>query len=126
MLVCYCILLHKLQRPFLQAQATLENLELAWEQRQEVLDHDNSIPVPLKFKSAAKIRDTLEDIDNYLSLKKGTGGMPLAYIVRPIVALPGAPTAVGELDPGYGGPSFQEEMIRRTRHNGAFFRPGQT
>jgi len=51
----------------------------------------------------------------------GAGGSPLAYVTREDVTLPESPTLPGEDDPGVGLPTLQEELIRRTRHEGAHY-----
>jgi hypothetical protein len=70
--------------------------------------------LPTKLSRVDKVREVLEDIDNYLLRKLGASGLPLAYIVRESVALPAD-------DPGYGLPSTSEEMVTRGPHTGAFY-----
>lgn len=65
-----------------------------------------------------KTRECLENIDNYLRTKRGRRGSPLAYVVRDHEALPEANPDPLVQDPGYGLPTFQEELIRRTRLTG--------
>jgi len=48
--------------------------------------------------------------------KLGVGGSPLAYVTRKEVALP--ENVPDEGDPDQGLPTLQEELVRRTRHNG--------
>ena len=48
----------------------------------------------------------LEDLDNYLIIKKGATGLPLAYITREEAALP-APAN----NPGFRQPDVMSEMV---------------
>jgi len=63
------------------------------------------------------IKKTLEDIDNVLNKRRGLGGSPLAYITRDVLTLP--EHTPGEVDQGFGMPSREAELVRRTRHDGS-------
>ena len=67
------------------------------------------------------VKTTVENLENVLLNKLGAGGSPLAYVTREDVTLPESPTLPGEDDPGVGLPTLQEELIRRTRHEGAHY-----
>jgi len=66
------------------------------------------------------IKKTLEDIDNVLNKRKGLGGSPLAYITRSVLTLP--ENTAGEADQGFGQPSREAKLVRRTRHDGPAYR----
>jgi hypothetical protein len=79
-------------------------------------DNAEDLELPSKLSRIEKVRDVLEDMDNYLVRKLGSSGLPLAYVVREEVAVP-----IGALDPGYGLPTISEEMIARGPHSGTHF-----
>jgi hypothetical protein len=40
------------------------------------------VDLPTKLTQTDKVRELLEDLDNYLIRKLGSSGLPLAYVVR--------------------------------------------
>ena len=116
---------HRIQRPFNPDTTTLEQMRDLWNSRFELekegtKSESNSDDIkPLKKEE--DVRTTLEDLDNVLLNKLGAGGSPLAYVTRKDVALPESNTLPDEEDPGAGLPSLQEELIRRTRHEGTHY-----
>jgi hypothetical protein len=74
------------------------------------------LDLPSKMTRIDKVREVLEDIDNYLIQKRGGSGLPLAYIVREEVHLP-------LVDPGYGLPTLLDEMVARGPHFGQYYQP---
>ena len=72
--------------------------------------------MPEKFTDVKNVRSMLEDLDNYLIIKRGATGLPLAYVTRDEIDLP-APAD----DPGFGNPDATDEMIRRGDHGSVSF-----
>jgi hypothetical protein len=65
----------------------------------------------------------IENIESELLAMKAINGVPLLYVVRDLVALS---TGIGDdVDPGFGQPSYTQEMIRRAPHTGVYFREAQ-
>lgn len=117
MLRYYRLHLQRIERPFNDGTATLGRLASVYALKEEEdLADDDDVHLPAKLTTIDKVRLTLENIDDYLIRKRGISGVPLAYVVRPDVALP-----VAGDDPGFGNPSFALEMIRRAPHTGSFF-----
>lgn len=117
MLRYYLLHLQRIQRSFESATATLVCLANVYALKEEEdNDEDGDINLPSKLTTIDKVRVTLEDIDDYLNRKKGISGVPLAYVVRPDIALPDMAD-----DPGFGLPSYLLEMISRAPHAGSFF-----
>ena len=69
-------------------------------------------PAPLK--KVENVRTVLENLDAYLLQKRGEQGCPLAYVVRENPGLPA-------VDPGFGRPTYIDEMIARAPHTGTYF-----
>lgn len=117
MLRYYRLHLQRIQRPFDEASATLARLTNVYALKEaDDNEDDDDVTLPAKLTTIDKVRVTLEDIDDYLVRKKGSSGLPLAYIVRPIVDLPDPLE-----DPGFGIPTYTLEMIRRGPHTGTFY-----
>jgi hypothetical protein len=115
MLRYYCYHMQRIQRPFAIAAATLPVLTECYElQEQHKLEEDEKVELPGKLTNIEKIRQVLENIDNYLSRVRGASGLPLLYVVRESRALPA-------VDQGYGVPTFDLEMIERGPHTGAYY-----
>jgi len=117
--------MHRIQRPFVAATATLALVQDVWDDRFELENPDRDVereiirdPAPMV--KVDDIKKTLEDIDNVLNKRNGIGGSPLAYITRDTLTLP--EHTPGEVDPGLGQPSREAELIRRTRHDGLAYR----
>jgi hypothetical protein len=77
--------------------ATLTSVYLLQEQDED----DDYVALPTPLTRVENAREGLENI------------CPLAYIVRLLLGLPAAAD-----DPGFGNPSFHEEMIARAPHTG--------
>jgi len=117
--------MHRIQRPFVVAAATLALVEDVWDDRFDLENPDRDVerdiirdPAPMT--KVDDVKKTLEDIDNVLNKRRGLGGSPLAYITRDTLTLP--EHTPGEIDPGFGQPSREAELIRRTRHDGPAYR----
>jgi hypothetical protein len=114
MLHYYCNHMLRIQRPIVANQATIARLTACYRLKDKE-DEKEDVELPPKLQKIDKVRDILEDIDNYLIRKLGASGLPLAYIVREVVALD------PNDDPGYGLPSPHEEMIARGTHTGVYY-----
>jgi len=111
----------RIQRPFVAATATLILVQEVWDDRFDLenLDRDverEIIKDPAPMVKVDDIKKTLEDIDNVLNKRNRLGGSPLAYITRTVLTLP--ENTAGEVDQGFGQPSREAELVRRTRHDG--------
>lgn len=115
MLAYYCFHLTRIQRPFAVANATLPVLTDCYKlQDQHKAEDEKKIDLPGKLTNIDKIRQVLENIDDYLSRARGESNIPLLYIVRDSSALP-------PVDDGYGNPTFDAEMIERGPHTGTYY-----
>jgi hypothetical protein len=101
MLRYYVHHLQRIQRVIVANQATLDRLVNCYRLK-DAEDEDEDVELPQKLLKTDKVRDVLEDIDNYLVRKLGSSGLPLAYVVREEVALP-------LVDPGYGQPTTTDD-----------------
>jgi hypothetical protein len=111
----YCVHLHKIQREFTAQGANLAKLTELWRFKEAIEEQDDDdIKFPEALKTVENVRQTLEDIDDYLNRKRGTDGALLAYVTRESVTIPAGA-------PDYGEPSFDAEMIQRARHSGNAF-----
>ena len=114
--------MHRIQRPFVAGAATLAMVQDVWDNRFDLENPDKDVerevirdPAPMA--KADDIKKTLEDIDNVLNKRRGLGASPPAwYITRDTLTLP--EHTPGEIDPGFGQPSGEAELVRRTRHDG--------
>jgi hypothetical protein len=95
------------------AQATLARLTICYRLK-ESEDETEDVGLPAMLTRVYKVREVLEDIDNYKLWKLGSSGLPLAYITREAVALPAD-------DLGYGQPTTSKEMVARGPHTGAYY-----
>ena len=68
--------------------------------------------MPEKLKDIKNVRAMLEDLDNYLMVRRGATGLPLAYVTRKQIDLPLAAD-----DPGFGNPDASSEMIQCGDHS---------
>jgi len=115
----------RIQRPFVAAAATMVLVQDVWADRFDLENPDRDVerevirdPAPMA--KVDDIKKTLEDIENVLNKRRGLGGSPLAYITRDTLTLP--EHTPGEVDQGFGMPSREAELIRRTRHDGPAYR----
>ena len=110
-LAYYCFHMHRIDRPFVQADATVAILQRLWEMRSiERQKMKDEFPEPEPLTKQGDTRKFLDSLDHYLLNKRGINGTPLAYLVRADV-VPPAP------DPQpYGVPTLTHELIRRARH----------
>jgi len=111
----------RIQRPFVAATATMVLVQDVWDDRYDLENPDRDverevIKDPAPMAKVDDIKKPLEDIDNVLNKRRGLGGSPLAYITRDTLTLP--ENTPGEIDLGFGQPSREAELIRRTRHGG--------
>jgi len=116
---CICHM-HGIQRPFVPEDVTPAILREFWTKRfeheKEGIKADITKEDIKPLKKDGDVRKTLEDLDNLLMNRLGAGGSPLAYVTIKEVALP--EHVPDEGDPGPGLPTLQEELVRRTRHDG--------
>jgi len=117
--------MHHIQRTLVAATATLALVQEVWDDRFDLENPDRDVereiirdPAPMV--KVDDIKKTLEDIDNVLNKRKGIGGSLLAYITRDTLTLP--EYTPGAIDLGFGQPSREAELIRRTRHDGPAYR----
>jgi hypothetical protein len=114
--------LQRVQRDFDPAIATLFTLQQIY-QLKDVDDEETKPTMPDKLVKTEKVREVIENIESVLFTMKGINGVPLLYVVRDLVALP---TGQGDdVDPGFGLPTYTQEMIRRAPHIGVYFREAQ-
>ena len=78
---CYKHHMHKIQRNFQAAQATLARLNQVWRLCELEQEEDEDVEEPSKFVKHDEARKTIEDIDNYLDAKQGAAKVPLSCIV---------------------------------------------
>lgn len=116
MLRFYCCYLERVQRDFDDNAATLGVLTNCYGLKELEEAEDDEAKAPEKLSDVKNIRQTLENLDTYLLRKRGSWNIPLAYVVREVVALP-APAN----DPGFGMPSYELELIRRAPHDGRYY-----
>ena len=110
-LTYYCFHMHRIDRPFVQDDATVAVLQRLWEMRLiEQQKMKDEVPEPDPLTKQGDTRKFLDSLDHYLLNKRGINGTPLAYLTRADV-VPPAP------DPqAYGVPTLTQELIRRARH----------
>jgi hypothetical protein len=109
--VNHCARIQRL--PVIPADMTLNrlnNVYLHFKNEKEQADPE----LPGKIVKVDDVRTNIEDLDSYLNNALGETFLPLAYLVRDDVALP-------LVDPGFGMPSYHEEMVRRGDHEGTAF-----
>lgn len=103
--------MHRIQRDFVVADATVARLEELWMWNEIDKDQTNAdVKEPEPLMKVDDARKTLDELDHYLLMKRGVNGTPLAYLTREHVV-----PVVAE-DEGFGQPSFTDELIRRARH----------
>ena len=112
-LVLYSRYRYIVQRPLDYASATLANLEVVDDWFNQLEDDPSEDTVPA-FTDGANKKQWFENITAYLGIKKGKSGVPLLYVVREDPNLP-------PVDPGFGVPSFNDEVFLRGRHGGHFW-----
>ena len=127
----YLNYIHMIQRLHGTASPTVGRINIAHNDFLRRKDFKNdTIDLPAPFTKVEKIRQTLEALDEVLCQRLGgTSYLPLAYVTRTNVALPGdpnVPAVTAELDPGVFSPSCHEEMIRRGRHTGEHYEEDNT
>jgi hypothetical protein len=96
------------QRPMTYADATLQSITAVfdwYEQQEEELPVDSVTTFP----TTTNRRDWFESILSYLAAKKGKAGVPLNYVVSTTGVIDPAVQ-----DPGFGLPSFDEDLAKRT------------
>jgi hypothetical protein len=116
-MLCYFVKhLVRVQRmPFVAAEAPLDRLMTVYRLKEvEEEEKDDELKLPTALTKIDEVRVTLEDLDDYFRRKLGDSGAPLAYVTRDD---PGLPVE----DPGFGLPTFAEEMIARAPHTGAVY-----
>ena len=113
-LCVWCRYTYITQRPLTLANATRHNItEIhTWQQQLPEDPEPSSVD---KFSDSKNKRVWLESIKNYLSVKKGPSGFPLAYIIRGRAALP-------VIDLGFGRPEFDLELEQRGHLHGNFYK----
>lgn len=114
MLAYYMMHLRRVQRlPINVNEATLARLASVYLLK-DYDETEDDLELPMKFSKIESARLVTENLDDYLLRKKGVQGTPLAYVTRETVPLP-------TVDPGFGLPTFVQEMVQRAPHNGAYY-----
>lgn len=116
-MLCYFVKhLVRIQRmPFVAAEAPLERLTSVYRLKEiEDEETDDELKLPTPLAKIENVRVTLEDLDDYFRRKLGDNGCPLAYVVRETAELP-------VVDPGFGLPTYADEMIARAPLQGVSF-----
>ena len=116
MLRYYIHNMERIQRTCQFNQATMQRLQDIWAIHEEEENEDNDPDLPDKLSDVKNVRSMLEDLNNYLIIKKGATGLPLAYGTREEAALP-APAD----DQGFGQPDVTSEMVRQGAHTSVEF-----
>jgi hypothetical protein len=112
MLAYYINHLVWIQSRFVARDAVLQRLVTIY-QLLEQDETEEGLALPAKLTMPDQARECIENMEDYLLRKKDETGCPLLYIIRLLVALP-----LPADDPGFGLPSFSEEMITRAPHVG--------
>lgn len=111
MLHYYVHHLQRIQRlPVNAPEATVDRLRTIYALKPEDETEDD-LDMPEAFTRVDTARVVIENLDDYLLRKRSETGVPLAYVVRDFVTLP-----IPAEDPGFGLPTYVEEMIRRAPH----------
>jgi hypothetical protein len=88
--------MHKIQREFTAQGATLAKLTEPWRFKEAIEEEDNDdIKFPDALKTVESVRQTLEDIDDYLNWKRGTDGVLLLFVKTS--TFPMVPPTMGNL-----------------------------
>ena len=104
----------RIQRlPVVAADMTMARLNAVYLHFKNEKDQPEA-ELPGKIVKIDDVRTNIEDLDAYLQNTLGETYLPLAYLTRDQVALP-------VIDPGFGMPTFHEEMIARGDHNGTAY-----
>lgn len=114
MLRYYVHHLRRTQRNFNINIATIESLTMIYALK-EAEDKKVDIDLPDKLVAVDKVRIALENIDNYLTRKLGSSGIPLLYTVRDVVDVPVNNNVIRAEVTIYG------DMIERGPHVGIYF-----
>lgn len=109
--VNHCARIQRL--PVVPADMTMQRLNSVHLHFQNEKEQPEATP-PEKIIKVEDVRTNIEALDSYLHNAFGETFLPLAYLVRDEVALP-------DVDPGFGLPSFHEEMVQRGDHEGTAF-----
>ena len=114
-LVAWSKMRYMTQRPLVYADATLASITAVfdWYEELEAELPDTSVAT---FSPNINRRSWFESIQSFLGTKKGKAGVPLTYVLSSTGVIdPAVP------DPGFGLPSFQEDLATRGRHDGTFW-----
>ena len=114
-LVLYARYCYVVQRPLEYDLANEDNLGAlrSWFDQAEMNSPDaHGVPT---FTDDANKKAWFESIYQCLRSKTGSSGFPLLYVIERQEALP-------QEDPGFGMPSFDQELASRGRHNGHYWR----
>lgn len=120
--LCYFVkhLVRTQRMPFNPAEHDLNRLQNVYRLKEtEDADEDTELTLPSPLTKIDTVRVTLENLDDYLRRKLGDSGCPLAYVTRENAALPA-------VDPGFGLPTFAEEMISRAPLHGVSYQRDNT
>ena len=83
MLNYYLHHLRRIQRDSNEGEALPARLTMIWNLKEDEKPlEDDDLDLPPKMTDIKTVRSTLEDLDNYLSRRLGTSGLPLAYVMR--------------------------------------------
>ena len=103
------------QRNLAYADATLVNIRSVGTWMDQLPDKDTA-EEPGKFTTQAKFKALMEKLTQYLAVCTNTAGVPILYAIKLQDALPDAAD-----DPGFGLPSFDEELATRGRLDGHYW-----
>ena len=100
----------RIQRNFDQQSCTTARLASLWRYKIRVKEEGKDEPkLPEKLSNINNIRQVIENVENYLRVKRGVNGIFLLYVIRESVEIPDG-------DPGFALPTIDDEMIRRAPH----------
>ena len=74
--------MERIKRMFQFNPTTMQRLQDVWTIHEEEENEDDDPDLPDKLSDVKNMRSMSEDLDNYLIIKKGATGLPLAYNTR--------------------------------------------
>ena len=108
----------RVQRDFDEDVADDEFIDMIGDIKEmEEEDRKKKRDIPVKMKSAANIRTTLEELDNYFMSSQAANGAPLSYVLRDSVE-----PEEWDGDGGFVADFDSREMVARSPHTPPFYR----